>query len=60
MKLNYLIKQALVDKSLRDKLLNEPVSTFKEYAVHADPNSFDRVQSHQFKDLTIFQGGYRP
>ncbi len=60
MRLNYLIKQAIVDQNLRSKLLREPVLTCKEYAVDADQDAFDRFRAHQFKDLTIIQGGYRP
>lgn len=60
MTLKHLIKQAIVDKSLRSKLLSEPVQTCKEYAVKADHNAFERFEMHPFKDLAIIQGGYRP
>lgn len=60
MKLNYLIKKAITDKALRNKLLTEPVQTCKEYAFDADQHAFERFAMHLFKDETILQGGYRP
>jgi len=60
MTLNYLIKKATTDKTLRSKLLTEPVQTCREYAYDADQHAFEQSAIHLFKDETNLQGGYRP
>ena len=59
MNLNKLIKNAITDKSLRSKLLSEPVQTCIAFAVKVDHNVFERFEIHSCKNLAIIQGGYR-
>jgi len=60
MNIKYLIKQAITDKALRIRLLNEPVQTCKEYAINLDGFAIENFDLPLFKDQAILQGGYRP
>lgn len=60
MAINKLIKSAIQDKTPREKLLNDPIRTCKEYGITTDADCLGNLDSLLFTDSTVRQGGYRP
>mgnify|MGYP000231291955 CR=1 FL=1 len=60
MTINELIKSAIKDKTLRTKLLNDPIRTCKDLDITVAAGTFGNLDLPLFTDSSVMQGGYRP
>ena len=60
MKIHNLIKAAILDKELRDKLVKEPFQTCKDCGIFTQGLTFALSGVTAFSDSSMMQGGYRP
>jgi hypothetical protein len=60
MNIHNLIKAAILDKELRDKLVKQPLQTCKERDIFTQGLTLALCGVTAFSDSSMMQGGYRP